>query len=136
MPGSKQPKPRVLVDADVLFAAAASSSEHGASLLILRLAELTLIDAITPRQVVTEAERNLQEKLPNSVAAMRLLVARCLHVMDDPSLADLAAFSGRAHEKDLSILIAAAQNQCKPRMCNPALKRPKSAASASADATR
>ena len=30
------PKPRIFVDADVLFAAAASPNEHGASLVILR----------------------------------------------------------------------------------------------------
>ena len=35
-------KPRVFVDADVLFAGAASPSEHGASFVVLRMAEITL----------------------------------------------------------------------------------------------
>ena len=38
-------RPRVFVDADVLLAACASPSEHGASLVILRMAEITLLDA-------------------------------------------------------------------------------------------
>jgi hypothetical protein len=44
-------KPRVLVDADVLFSGAASPSQHSASLLVLRMAEITLIDALTSRHV-------------------------------------------------------------------------------------
>ena len=39
-------KPRVFVDADVLFAGSASPSEHSASLVVLRLAEITLIEGI------------------------------------------------------------------------------------------
>ncbi len=39
-------KPRVFVDADVLFAGSASPSEHSASLVVLRLAEITLIEAL------------------------------------------------------------------------------------------
>ena len=33
------PKPRIFVDADVLFAGASSPNEHSASLVILRMAE-------------------------------------------------------------------------------------------------
>ncbi len=50
-------KPRVFVDADVLFAGAASPREYGASLVILRMAEITLIDAVTCHQVTIEVER-------------------------------------------------------------------------------
>ena len=45
-------KPRVFVDADVLFAGAAAPSEHGASLVVLRMAEITLIDALASPQVI------------------------------------------------------------------------------------
>ena len=38
-------KLRVFVDADVLFAGAASPNSESASLVVLRLAEMTLIDA-------------------------------------------------------------------------------------------
>ena len=83
-------KLRVFVDADVLFAGSAAPSEHGASLVVLRLAEITLIDAVASQQVITEAERNLAEKLPDALPAFRLIVSRCLRVVPDPDPADLA----------------------------------------------
>lgn len=105
-------KPRVFVDADVLFAGAASPSEHGASLLILRLGELTLIEAVTSEQVLTEAERNLKAKLPEALPLFRLLVERALTVIPSPAAEDVAIHEGRAHPKDLPILVAALQARC------------------------
>jgi len=102
-----------MVDADVLFAAAASSSEHGASLLILRLAELSLLDAVASEQVVIEVERNLSEKLPVALSTFRFLVARSLRIVADPGLTALDAYVGCAHAKDLSILVAASQADCR-----------------------
>ena len=104
--------PRVLIDADVLFAAAASSSEHGASLLILRLAELTLIHAIAPQQVVVEAQRNLQDKLPKALGLFDALVARTLEVVPDPPPQIVAQYTGMAHPKDLPILVTAVAHDC------------------------
>jgi len=105
-------RPRVFVDADVLFAGAAAPSEHGASLLVLRLAELTLIEAVTSHQVVTEAERNLAAKLPETLPAFRLIVNRCLRVVPNPAPAELAGHAGRADPKDLPILLAALRENC------------------------
>ena len=112
MPAPSANKPRVLVDADILFAGAASPSEHGASLLILRMAEITLIEAITSAQVVAEAESNLALKLPPALAAFRLIVSRCLQVVPDPRPADLAAYAGRVDPKDLPILVVAHREHC------------------------
>jgi predicted nucleic acid-binding protein len=81
-------KLRVLIDADVLFAGAASPSTHGASYTILQLAELTLIECLVSNQVIVEAERNLSEKLPNKLSAFRKLVNCCLQVVPDLSRAD------------------------------------------------
>lgn len=103
---------RVLIDADVLFAAAASSSEHGASLLILRLAELTLIQALAPQQVVIEVQRNLQEKLPKSLGLLDALVSRTLQIVPHPSAETIREYAGAAQPKDLSILVTAAVNKC------------------------
>ena len=61
---------------DVLFAGAASPGEHGASLLVLRMAEITLVEALTSQQVIVEAERNLAEKLPQVLPVFRLIVSR------------------------------------------------------------
>ena len=105
-------RPRVFVDSDVLFAGAAGPTGHGASLVLLTLAEVTLIEAVASQQVVTEAERNLAEKLPAALPAFRLLVSRCLHVVLDPASAALRDFVGLAHPKDLPILAAAALTGC------------------------
>lgn len=105
-------KPRVFVDADVIFAGSASPSEHGASLVTLRLGEITLIDAVTSRQAVTEAERNLAAKIPEAVPTFRLLVKRSLRVVPDPSRQDVAPYKGMADPKDLPLLVAAVQERC------------------------
>ena len=112
-PETKIPtKPRVFVDADVLFAGAASPNEHSASNLILRMGELTLIEAFASTQVVTEAERNLQDKLPGALPAFRLLASRCLVTVEDPEPTDLHGYSGLADPEDLPILAAAIQQNC------------------------
>lgn len=105
-------KPRVFIDADVLFAGAASASEHGASLVVLRMAEITLIDAIVSEQVITEVERNLETKFPKALPAYQLLANRCLTVVPIPSAAEVKCYAGLANPKDLPILVAAIQNSC------------------------
>jgi len=105
-------RPRVLVDADVLLAASASPSEHGASLVILRMAEITLIDAYAPQQVLTEVQRNLEAKLPQALPAMRMIVSRCLTLLPDATASQVAPYRGLAQEKDLPILVAALEAQC------------------------
>lgn len=112
MPPTQPPKPRLFVDADVLFAGAASPSEHSASLVVLQLAEITLIEALTSRQVITEAERNLAAKLPAALPTFRLLVSRSLRVVPDPTTAELGAYAGAADAKDLPILVAAVREKC------------------------
>ncbi len=112
MIATQTPKPRAFIDADTLFAGAASPSEHGASLLILRLAEITLIDAITSEQVITEAERNLKAKLPQVLPAYHHLVSRCLQIVPDPLAKDLHEHQGLADPKDLPILVAALRENC------------------------
>ena len=109
---TKPARPRAFIDADVLFAGAASPSEHGASLTVLRLAEITLLEAYASEQVITEAERNLTAKLPVALPAFRLLVARCLTLVPNPTVAELAPFRSLADPKDLPILAAAVVNDC------------------------
>ena len=103
---------RVMVDADVLFAGAASSSRRSASGVVLRLSDLTLIEGVASVQVVTEAERNLAAKFPTAVPAFEELVGACLRVVPDPEPDELRALGGRAHPKDLPILTAAVRERC------------------------
>lgn len=105
-------KLRVFVDTDVLIAGAASPNAHSASLVVLQMAEITLIEALTSEQVIEEAERNLSEKLPVALATFRLLVERCLHVVPAPDRAALEPYQGLADPKDLPILIAAVLAEC------------------------
>ena len=99
--------PRVFVDADVLFSGAAGPSQHGASLVVLRMAEITLIDAVASHQVAVEVERNLTVKLPQALPAFRLIAGRCLRLVPDPRPVDLSPYDGLADVKDLPILVAA-----------------------------
>ncbi len=105
-------KPRVFVDADALFAGSASPSAYSASLVILRMAEITLIDAFTSQQVIIEVERNLQNKIPKALPIFRHLVSRCLSVVPDPAMAEIQEHQGNADPKDLPILITAAREKC------------------------
>ncbi len=105
-------RPRVFVDADILFAGSVSPSEHGASLVVLRMAEITLIEAITSEQVITEVERNLTAKMPAALPTFRLLVSRCLKVVATPTMTERESHIGRADVKDLSILVAALRENC------------------------
>jgi predicted nucleic acid-binding protein len=112
MEADKLAKPQVFIDADVLFAGAASPNEHSASNLILRMGELTLIDVIASIQVLTEAERNLVDKIPKALPAFQMLVSRSLKIVKDPDPNDLVEYAGLANPADLPILVAAIREEC------------------------
>jgi len=112
MPIASESIPVIFVDTDVLIAGAASPSEHSASMLILSLAEITLIKAYISEQVVAEAERNLGAKFPEALPGVRHLIHRCLDIIPDPDKMDLVKFHGLADPRDLPILAAAAQTKC------------------------
>jgi len=105
-------KPKVFVDADVIFAGAAAPTEHGASHVVLRMGEITLIDCISSEQAVKEVERNLAEKIPEKLPDFHLLVSRSLRIIGDPQPGELVAYEGQADPKDLPILVAALKEGC------------------------
>jgi hypothetical protein len=105
-------KPKVFVDADVIFAGAASPTEHGASHVVLQMGEITLIDCVSSVQAVKEVERNLADKIPEKLPDFQLLVSRSLHIIGDPKPGDLAVYKGQADPKDLPILVAAMKEGC------------------------
>ena len=109
---TRQPKPKVFVDADVLFAGSAAPSEQGASLVLLRMAEITLLEAYASQQVVAEVERNLLAKLPKALPAMHMILSRCLKIVPDPQPDELIPYAGLAEATDLSILVAALRTGC------------------------
>jgi len=105
-------KARIFVDADVLFAGSASPNQYSASLVILRMGEITLIKTITSQQVISEVERNLQQKIPAALTTFRMLVSRCLEVLPDPTQEEVDALNAAANPKDLPILAAAVKYNC------------------------
>lgn len=109
---TKVHKPLVFLDADVIFAGAAAPTEHGASHVLLRMGEITLLECITSEQAITEVERNLTAKISIKLPEFRLLVSRCLRVVPDPLAADLVPHIGQADPKDLPLLVAALQANC------------------------
>ena len=106
-------KPQVFIDADAIFASAASGSEHGASLVVMRLAEITLIELFTSRQVITEVERNLQKKMPTALPAFQLLCQKSVTMVRNPTPLELTTYQGQADPKDLPILVVALQTKCR-----------------------
>jgi len=104
---------RVCIDADALFAGAASAT--GASHLILQLGELGVIELGVPEQAVIEAERNLRAKLPAALPAFRTMVDACTTrlPMSSRRAAALLARSGDADPKDAPILAAAIAGECR-----------------------
>lgn len=105
-------RPKVFLDADVIFAGSASPSVQGASYVLLLMGEITLIECITSEQVITKVERNLADKIPAALPEFGLLVKRCLHVVSDPTPELVEAHIGQADPKDLPILVAAIRENC------------------------
>lgn len=104
---------RICLDADALFAGAASAT--GASHVVLQLGELGIIQVGLPDQARIEAERNLTAKLPAALPAFRTLVDACCQPLpmaaaeDSASLAD----ADEADPKDAPILAAALAAGCR-----------------------
>ncbi|HQE93920.1 MAG TPA: hypothetical protein PLH19_14450 [Anaerolineae bacterium] len=108
----KSPKPRVSIDADVIFAGAAAPHTQGVSYIILGMSELTLLNGVTSEQAITKVTRNLAAKLPGKLPEFHLLVSRALHVVPDPTPEELSMYSGQADPKDLPLLVAALREAC------------------------
>jgi hypothetical protein len=81
-------------------------------LLVLRLTEITLVDAYASEHVIVEAERYLGEKLARALPAFRLIVSRCLRVVPDPPPEALEPYTGLADPEDVPILVAALREGC------------------------
>jgi hypothetical protein len=82
------------------------------ALVVLRMAEITLVEAITCQQVIDEAGRNLADKIPTALPTFHLIVSRCLQVTPTPTAAERLPYHGLADPKGLPILVAAVREQC------------------------
>ena len=124
---------RIFCDSDVLITGSASTS--GASHILLRLSELTLVDCVTSQYVIQEVERNLLAKLPTAVPAFRLIIEAAIKILPAPSSAVEQGVADQAHTKDVPILAAAITSEAdflatfnvrhfRPRNAPPLIRQP------------
>jgi hypothetical protein len=64
--------------------------------------------------VITEAERNLLDKMPKALPAFQLLVSWCLMIVKDPDPTELADHIELANPEDLPILVTTIHQGCSP----------------------
>jgi predicted nucleic acid-binding protein len=103
-------RPRVFLDTSALLAGLASAT--GASSKILALGEAGVLALVVSEQVLVEAKRNLQDKLPNAIPEYERFLNACpLERVPDPSATDVAKAKGIIHPKDASIMVAATDAQ-------------------------
>lgn len=98
---------RLYIDADVLFRAVTRSHQQTAAYIVLKLADLTLLEVITARHAFHEALRNLHNYSAAGAAELLDLAGQSLQIVGDPPASMLASIQDQAHPKDLLNLAAA-----------------------------
>lgn len=102
-----KPRLKVFLDTSALIAGIASST--GAAREVLRLAELELIEIVMSRQVIVEADRNIEAKLPDMLYEYRAFIERLGPVLaDDPSPKNINKFLDLIVDPDDAPILAAA----------------------------
>ena len=102
----RKQKPKVFLDTSALIAGVASS--RGAARALLQLAEIGLLEVIVSRQVIVEADRNIEEKLPEMLNEYREFIELLAPVLiDDPRQKDVERFLKVINYDDAPILASA-----------------------------
>lgn len=109
---NKRAKFRVFLDSDVLMAGITSATDFAASLILIRLAEIQLIEAVCSEQVVMEVERTLQVRMPQAINSYHSLIEKTINVKSDPAPKELAACRKLAANTNIPILSVAVREQC------------------------
>ena len=99
-------KPNVFLDTSALIAGVASSK--GAARAVLQLAEVGLIEVIVSKQVIVEADRNIEEKIPEMLNEYREFI-KILNplLVDDPCQKECEKYLKVINSVDAPILAAA-----------------------------
>jgi len=100
-------RPRLFIDASVLIAAAASPK--GGSAAVLELGRRGHARLLTSKLVLTEAERNIRQKLPSDVLVRFYQQVGTVHLKIVPAATEdeIAAASEIVATKDAHVLAAA-----------------------------
>ncbi|MDP2754116.1 MAG: PIN domain-containing protein, partial [Nitrospirota bacterium] len=102
----RKQRPKVFLDTSALIAGVASS--RGAARAVLQLAEIGLIEVIVSRQVIVEADRDIEEKLPEMLNEYREFIELLAPVLiDDPRQKDVERFLKVINYDDAPILASA-----------------------------
>ncbi|MBI2760366.1 MAG: hypothetical protein HYX51_02935 [Chloroflexi bacterium] len=104
--------PVICLDADVLFAAAASAREYSASHVVLLLGACGLLTLVTPEQAIREVRKNLALKVPSKLPQLDFIIRQSVTVIPDPDEQEQALYTGQADPKDLPILVEAIVYGC------------------------
>lgn len=99
--------PRLFLDASVFIAAA--GSETGGSVLVLELGRRGMVQVISSRLVLLEAERNIQAKLRRDALLRfyREIASLKLELVESPTRHETHAKEQIIHPKDAHVLAAA-----------------------------
>ena len=100
-------KLKAFLDTSALIAGIASSSK-GAARAVLQLAEVSLIEVIVSKQVIVEADRNIEEKIPEVLNEYREFIRTLSPIyVDDPSQKEYEKFCKVINPDDAPILASA-----------------------------
>jgi len=100
------PKLKIFLDTSALIAGIASSKDSARA--VLQLAEIGLIDIVVSQQVIVEADRNIEAKLPEMVDEFRQFIHFITPMLlDNPSPNEVRRFSSIINPEDAPILTAA-----------------------------
>lgn len=102
----RKQRAKVFLDTSALIAGIASVK--GAARAVLQLAETGLIEVIVSRQVIVEADRNIEDKLPEMLSEYREFIKFLAPVLvDDPPRGEIKRFLTVINPDDAPILAAA-----------------------------
>lgn len=102
----RKKKLKVFLDTSALIAGVASS--RGAARAVLQLAEVGLIEVIVSKQVIVEADRNIEEKIPEMLNEYREFIKVLSPILvDDPCQKECEKFLKIINPDDAPILASA-----------------------------
>ncbi len=110
MTQTELPVLRLFFDTDALLAGSASTT--GAAHILLRLAELGLVEIVSCAYVRDEALRNMKRKLPRAAPVLATLIERTLTILPDvdPPRGEVIE---SVHPKDVPVWLAFQKSQAR-----------------------
>jgi predicted nucleic acid-binding protein len=107
------PHLRVYVDANVFFSGVvATNGPFAASHVLLVTSNISPLELVCAEMSVLESRRNLEEKVPEAISDLEVIIEHGVTVVPDPSPEREREFFEYADRKDAIHLAAAVDNEC------------------------